>query len=310
VSLIKGQVPDDPTLVRYLVGAVPGEEAEQLDELSIVDDEFALRLRAAEHDLVDAYVNGELDGETLALFKAQYLGSPSGLAKVEIARALQMPRTGAADPPITPAVHANRQPLPQWWRAAAAVLAFAAAGYLFVDGVRLRREVTAIRAQQAALEQRERQLQQELGQQQSATAAATQELARAREALNAPPDRAGDGRLSGILALTLPPATRGGGEPPAVVIPSATTSVTLRLPLLAIDFERYEAIVKNTVNDRVIWNGGRLPAPAGADRRLLSISVPASLLAPGAYAVELSGVRPSGPSEPLDSYPFRIVTPR
>lgn len=312
VSQTNGQGPDEPTLIRYLVGTASDEEAEHFDELSIVDDEFVVRLRAVEYDLVDAYVNGELDGDTLASFKLQYLASASGLAKVEVARALQArPRTGGAATPITSPVRPNRQRLSHWWpMAAAALLAFAAAGYLFVDGLRLRREVTAIREQQAALEQRERQLQEDLKQQQSATAAATQELARARDALNALPDRTGTGRLSGILALMLPPATRGGGEPPTIAIPSDTTSVVLRLQLLAADFERYDVALKNAVSDRVIWRAARLRAPSASVRQLLSITVAADLLAPGAYAVELSGVQATGPSELLDSYPFRVVTPQ
>jgi hypothetical protein len=49
---------DDEQLVRYLLGLLPDEEAERLDELSIADDELAWRLRAVEDDLVDAYVTG------------------------------------------------------------------------------------------------------------------------------------------------------------------------------------------------------------------------------------------------------------
>ena len=69
--------PDDSVLVRYLVGSMPDAEAERLDELSVADDEFALRLSAVEHDLVDAFVNGELSGDVLERFRARYLTSPA-----------------------------------------------------------------------------------------------------------------------------------------------------------------------------------------------------------------------------------------
>ena len=52
------------------------EDAERLDEASIVDDEIAARLRMVEHDLVDAYVRGRLTGDTLARFESHYLASP------------------------------------------------------------------------------------------------------------------------------------------------------------------------------------------------------------------------------------------
>src|SRR4029453_3589053 len=89
VPLTKGREPDESMPLRYLVGQASEEDVDQLDELSVASEEFALRLRAVEHDLVDAYVNGELTGATLDGFKAQYLRTPAGLAEVELAQALR-----------------------------------------------------------------------------------------------------------------------------------------------------------------------------------------------------------------------------
>ena len=66
---------DDQLLTRYLLGTLPAEEAERLDQLSIVDEELAARLSAVEYDLVDAYVRGEARGEDLARFESFYLSS-------------------------------------------------------------------------------------------------------------------------------------------------------------------------------------------------------------------------------------------
>ena len=52
---------DDRALTRYLLGQLAGEEADRLDELAIVDDEVAWRVREIENDLVDAYVRRMLD---------------------------------------------------------------------------------------------------------------------------------------------------------------------------------------------------------------------------------------------------------
>src|SRR4051794_17495685 len=79
---------DDQLLVRYLVGALPPDETERLDELSISDDRFAADLRAAEHDLVDAYVRGALAGDLLRQFEMHYLGSPNAAMRVSFARTL------------------------------------------------------------------------------------------------------------------------------------------------------------------------------------------------------------------------------
>ena len=45
---------DDDILVRYLLGSLPEDETERLDELSVSDDDFVWRLRAAENDFFRA----------------------------------------------------------------------------------------------------------------------------------------------------------------------------------------------------------------------------------------------------------------
>jgi hypothetical protein len=89
---------EDQQFERYLLGMLSDDEAERLDELSIADDEAAWRLSAVENDLVDAYVRGELHGETLQRFDAYYLASPRRRAKVMFARTLLLgdPSTSAA----------------------------------------------------------------------------------------------------------------------------------------------------------------------------------------------------------------------
>jgi hypothetical protein len=306
VSLTDVPQPDESTLIRYLVGRASEDEAEQLDERSIVDEGFAQRLRAVEHDLVDAYTNGELTGDTLEGFRLQYLRSPAGLAQVEFARALSGAAvTGQASPPrVAPEFRA----LPRW-QLAAAVLVLAASGYLVVDNLLLRRQVSAVRQARAELEQRVRQLQEEVGRQQSATSATEEELARAREALAAARAPANQERPGGqsILALVLRAATREAGEIPQLVVRKGVDAVVLQLPLVAVDFPNYEAELRDATGDRVIWRSGRLGAPAARNRPMIPVTVPASLLASRTYILELTGISARGVAEPLDTYPFRVV---
>jgi hypothetical protein len=339
VSLTKGREPDESTLIRYLVGRASEEETDQLDELSVVDEALAVRLRAVEHDLVDAYVNGELTGETLEGFRSQYLRTPAGLEAVELAQALRgYRRAPMADPaadrpsdrasdraadraaaPITdraaaPAVRATIRSWPTWALAAAALVLIASA-YLLVDDLRLRRGMSGARETHATLEQRARVLQEELNRQQAAARATEQELARAREALAAGPERVGDEPRAGgpLLALVLSAATRGGDQHPQFAIPPGADTVVLRLPLVAVDFAHYEAALKDATSDRVIWRSGRLPAPSAPERPMIPmipmipVTVRTSLLSPRAYTLELTGISARGDAEPLDSYPFRVV---
>ena len=90
------------------------------------------------------------------------------------------------------------------WRLAAAALVLATSGYLLVDDLRVRRRMSGVREAHAELEQRARQLQEEVNRQQSTARATEEELARAREALAAARGRAnGEPRPGGqgLLAL-------------------------------------------------------------------------------------------------------------
>ena len=307
--------PDDPTLLRYLVGRASEEEAERLDELSVVDEGFAERLRAVEHDLVDAYANGELTGDVLEGFRSQYLRSPAGLARVEFAQALRgYRRASAADQPSRPSAPASVWSIPRW-QLAAAVLVLVASGYLLTENLRLRRRVSTAIESQAGLEQRTRQLQEERSRQQSATRATQEELARAREALaaaspqgvKAPRDTQPRPGAQGVLALMLHAATRDAGEIPQLVIPKGADTVVLLLPLVAVDFPQYEAVLKEPASDRVLWRSGRFGRPSAGNRPMIPVILRTSLLGPRAYLLELTGISARGDADPLDTYPFRVV---
>ncbi|MGH9856654.1 MAG: hypothetical protein ACRD4B_02305, partial [Acidobacteriota bacterium] len=57
----------------YLLGRLQEDETEKLDELSIADDEFALRRQAVENELIDAYLKGEISEPNLRKFETRYL---------------------------------------------------------------------------------------------------------------------------------------------------------------------------------------------------------------------------------------------
>ena len=86
MSLPNEFTPDDRHMVSYLLGLLPEEEAERLDEASVLDDEMASRLCGVEDDLVDAYVTETLDPNTRDHFEAFYLKSPRRREKVKFAK--------------------------------------------------------------------------------------------------------------------------------------------------------------------------------------------------------------------------------
>src|SRR3954466_9062484 len=80
---------DHQKLTQYLLGSLPAAEAERLDELSVTDDEVAESLRSVENDLIDAYVQDELDAEERALFKSHYRASARRRERVSFAQDFQ-----------------------------------------------------------------------------------------------------------------------------------------------------------------------------------------------------------------------------
>ena len=80
---------DNQMLYAYLLGSLPNEDTERLDEMTFTDPSFADQVNAAEKDLVDSYVSGELTGDVLKGFESYYLSSPTRRQNVEFARALQ-----------------------------------------------------------------------------------------------------------------------------------------------------------------------------------------------------------------------------
>ena len=107
-------LPDDRLLTQYLLRALPEEETERLDELSIADDDFAARLSSAENDLVDAYVRGELPPEESARFRSAYLSSPKRRDKVKFAETfLSFQQRVAARPVAVSYTHLSHRMCPK-----------------------------------------------------------------------------------------------------------------------------------------------------------------------------------------------------
>jgi len=311
---------DNQLLVRYLLGSLPDEEAERLDELSIANDEYAMRLNAAENDLVDAYVRGELSGETLERFKSFYLSSTKRREKVKFAETLLVfgDRTATAEiaPAISPSSSGpsqgpSQQPprrkffttpllIPQWAIAGLALVMLLAGGFLLIDNLRLRKQVTEAGAERAALDQRGQQLQGQLSEQRSANATTLKELEQVRES------QVNLDELRTISLLLLPP-TRGAGRIPTISVPPRTNLVVLLLALESDDFPAYRVELKDPATHHMIWHSGNLKTTLGGEHKAVSISFRASLLKPQNYIVELTGVPSRGAPEFISSYPFHAM---
>jgi hypothetical protein len=291
---------DDEQMVRYLLGLLPTEDAERLDEASVVDDEVAARLQRVEDDLVDGYVRGALSGETLMRFESYYLASPRRRERVAFAgkflRAVDKAAPVGAD--AGPGTNGSRLiPI----LAVAAVLSLIAGGTLLLQTVRLGRGLTEAQSQRAALDRRARELEQQLTELRAANATAAQELERARQTpaeTHEPPP---------VIALVLLPQTRSLGPMPTVAVPSTTGRLGFELRLESNDFPMYQVGLKDPSVNKIVWRSEWMAAKASGGQPSVQVAVPHRVLKPQHYSLDLSGRRAGGGAEVVGSYAFEIV---
>jgi hypothetical protein len=302
---------DDDALIRYLIGGVPSDEAERLDELSVSDDGVAQRLREVENDLVDDYVRGELTGEVRDRFIAHYLDVPAHREKVTFAEALYARETKSpgTEGPATLRTSAWPSNVPRWGWAIAALLVLAAMGLLIERNVRLQREVAAARDTRAALEQRERDLQGQLSAERTTQAQIAAELARARESLAATEARERSAETGGapLLSFLLVASTRSIADVPQAAIPRGTREIEVRLLLEADEFPRYRVTLKDPANDRVLWRSPVLASSPSVAGKVVRMRMPAVALLTRHYTFELAGIPAAGGLEVIASYPVAVV---
>jgi hypothetical protein len=315
----------------YLLGSLPEEERERLDELSVTSQEFAEVLSASEKDLIDAYVLGELSGLRLAQFESYYLASPIRRGRVEFAKAFQVfvkkqvdvDRSSIREPDdlvrrqrrsvfSTPGIFAKQRAALQWGLAIAAVTFIVAGAFLLLQNARLRQQISREQTQREELQQREKQLQTELDQQRAGNKAIEQELAQVREErLRLEEKSRTSGQLPttgpAVVSFVLTPQLRSIGQGQSVSIPSHSARVTMQLNLEPNDYQTFTVALLDQSKQQTLWRSSKVKASSKGNDRILSVTFSADLLKPQSYALQVTGISANGQSEVLSDYPFQVV---
>jgi len=305
---------DDQKLIEYLLGRLPEDEAVHLDELSITDDGFASRLDGAENDLVDAYVRGELSGETREHFRSFYLSSPKRQEKVRFAETLLARERRAAMADAKPNADRDRsirvelggfpkqrprgffQLIPQWGFAAAALLLLFTTASLLMQNRRLNAQIRQSEAERARLAETQQELEKKLQQSAAATAAETHQSTASSKI-----------PIVSVPAFVLAPALRGAGSITTITVPAAAKQIKVTLQLETDDFSQYRVTLKDPVTDHPIWRSGEIRAQATHDGKSASVLFSIRPLRQQNYTFEVSGITSRGTSEFISSYPFKFV---
>lgn len=316
---------DNNQIIQYLLGTLPEDEAERFDELSFTDDEFGERLKAAENDLIDRYIQNELDEETRKRFEFYYLASPFRREKVKFAESLQ--------------IYAE-QNIKETKEEKVGFFSFISnlfSNYKIEFGFAVTALLLLILGGLWIFTNRP--TQPELGQQKTPAPIETPSKNVNYNSQNQIPSAVNSDvdstpipiptenksitptpkptvtinptatpiQVKPIIAsLVLTPPLRGENKVQSLLITANTTKVLIQLQLETDDYKTYSISLLDPSNKSILQSG-KIKAKSVGGKRYLSLNFPAKLLADGFYSLNISGISDDGTAEIFSNYPFRVV---
>ena len=315
-------------IARYLLGELSEEQQIEIEDRAFADKQYLASITAVENDLIDDYVRNELSAAERQRFEKRFLASAERRKRVEFARALAgvMEEEAAAKKIVVretkswtwlDAIYAFINGLAPTARIAfvsAVPLLLIGAGYLFIETMRLRHELTELRtasqsqqnSQQQALdlerhrnEELNAQLNQEK-QQREQTDESLRELSEAGDAVNPAPRPV-------IASLTLLPGlSRGGDDKPNLDVPDNARLVRLQIGIDPEEQYKNFAVELRTLAGRQVWTRENLKARNRRGARAVGLTLPATAIKSGEYELRLRGVTENGAAEDVGFYYFNV----
>ena len=290
---------DETLLVQYLLGSLSEQTQAQVEDRAFAEDEFRQALEAAEADLIDAYVRGQLSPAYRQAFERRFLTSPGRRSKVEFARALAVVASGEAS---ESAVSKSR---PMWQSlislirgcapnlrfamALAALICVAGVSWLIVRNSTMRAQIAALETQPRDLERQRQELRQGLTEQPKGT------------------PREAPVPVTAVASLVLfAGLSRTETAPAQLVLAPGLQLAHIQIRLEPRDaYPRFRAELRTRGGEEVLTRDNLRRSRAGAGY-VVSFDVPASALNAGQYELALLGV-PAGASAEEVSYSYFTV---
>ncbi|MEZ5429046.1 MAG: hypothetical protein R2747_22560 [Pyrinomonadaceae bacterium] len=337
---------DNQAITDYLLGDLSETETEHFDELSFIDDDFADRLGAAEKDLLDAYVRGELSGETLEKFETFYLASPLRRQKVEFAESFQVfaekkladsrgqkvlmaaTKTGESRGGLLSVfdLFRNSKPIMQAGFAALLLLFLGLGGWFLFNNLKWPSRVkvdktptpqetipatvptaTAEPTTESSPGNKEDKTPAPPTPETGPTRTPVQEKTPALKPSQAPEKPPRIPPKPTLASFVLAPPVRGGGQIEEMSFPAGTETIAVELQLELDDFPAYRVSLTDRSGGKSLWQSGRIKSKKSGENGSLNIRFPAKLLQNGIYNLRVSGLGENGTAEEMSSYPFRVV---
>jgi len=287
--------------MRYLLGTLSEAERERLEERYFSDDKEFEEIEIAEEELIDRYVRGDLTGTDFKEFEQTVVRSPRLMERVEFAK-LFADRLRPA-PVVAPAKA-------HWWERIFEVgvgsqLALACSAALVVLAVavslfawwQLQQRSKRLADQQAVLEQRQHELDQQAAQLAQRVQPTPTETRVPLQGPTPQPD-------APPAFLTLfPGGTRSLSGSKEFRISSGTSDVTVTLDLRNTDYSSYN-VKLNSVDRQGLFSVSGLKPRITNNGSKLIFHIPAQRLPHGDFYISLFG-EPA--NESVADYPFRVI---
>src|SRR5215217_6735393 len=166
---------NEKLISQFLLGELPEAQQVEIEDRAFSDKDYLASITAAENDLIDEYVRGELSATERQRFESRFLASAERRKRVEFAKALRTVVSAVPGPERKVVQQARKwswreslyaclsglNPAARLAFVAAAILFVAGAAWLFVETQRLRRQVTQLQAENQSEQNLQQALEQE-----------------------------------------------------------------------------------------------------------------------------------------------------
>ena len=311
----------DNDIRSYLLGRLPSDTAEEIDELSFSDEYWEL-IGGVERDLVDNYVNGELPSDEFSAFEKHYLLSPKRRQGVEFAHAFQAyddrSRIPAERTEIQPERVSFLETIRDWRRILQFGLATAGLIVAVVIGLAVLRSGTLIGTDVASIELPADPVETNSSsptltsstpavpiqvEPQSADEKTERTVAQARP-IPTPAKRSI--MPPKIATVLLSPALRGASVS-SVKLAKDTVSIDFRLGLEVDNAGPFRVQITDLRGSAVVWSTSVARASGREGGRAVNFRAPSRILQSGEYMVSIMAIGQAGELEKVGDYYFRVA---
>ncbi len=333
----------DEPVRQYLLGELTLEERRQVEVRLLTDDEFHEQVGLVEDELIDEYLYGELSEDDRRRLGEMLHAGPVQQRKLRLAEDLRAYASGAGAVRVEPAPVKTGESK-SWWRTLldslrfrSPVLAFALAvalllsvlggGLMFFKARRLEQQLARQGgAGQPTAQGGERELRQQLEQQNARVGELTAELQRAEEerarldeemaalkSQGSTSPNVNNGRpapVASAVASVFLPLTQGRSSGPGATLNLAPGNARAKL-ILDLDvvdpanYKSFKAEVYKTDGPLIESRGGLSAQKGGGGNRIV-LNLPAGSFSAGEYRVMLTGLTQDGRQEPIGAYDFSV----